>query len=536
MTGEAKPRTELLVRRYRLVEPLGRGGMSVVWRGYDEVLGRQVAVKVLHARLANDRALRQRIRQEAQAAARLCHPHITNVYDYGETRRRGGPVPYVVMELVQGETLSARLRRAGPLPWREAVTVAAEVSAALAVAHSRGVVHRDVTPGNVMLTAAGAKVVDFGISAVVGAADRGRDGRLLGTPAYLAPERIDEGQVTPASDVYALGLLLYRALTGRLPWNAPTTIEMLRAHLYAEPLPMSPVPGLPDDVAELYERCLAKDPTARPTSAEVAATLAAAVGLNVAPVSPAPLGAADDPEAATVAGTTILPWAATADAVPGGRRRAPDDRMRVGAACAGVAALIGLVWGATGRTPANGEAADRPRPVDMAAQRARTCEVTYALRADSGRDFRAELTVKKVAGQAVDDWELTFGFPGDQRITASRSAAVEQTGREVVIRPAPGSVGLAPGASVPVSLAGRYAEGNVLPTRFELDGVPCEVQIRSATTPPSSLGGPAPGETASVGSGEAGAPVTQARSGQKSSGMGHHGKGHGKRKELVAHG
>ncbi|HEX2771010.1 MAG TPA: serine/threonine-protein kinase [Micromonosporaceae bacterium] len=531
MTGVAKPRTELLDRRYRLVEPLGRGGMSVVWRGYDEILGRQVAVKVLNARLARDRALRHRIRLEAQAAARLCHPHITNVYDYGEAHRRGGAVPYVVMELVHGESLSARLRRDGPMAWREAVVTAAEVAAALAAAHARGVVHRDVTPGNIMLTPSGAKVVDFGISAVAGEVDRGCDGKLLGTPAYLAPERIDEGRVTPASDVYALGLLLYRSLTGRLPWDAPTTTQMLRAHLYAEPLPVPPVPGLPAEVAQLCERCLAKDPAARPTSAEVAGTLAAAVGLNVAPVSPAPVGAGSDLDADTVAGTTILPWSAT-NAVTVGRRRVSGDRVRVGAAVAGLAAITGLVWGVTGRTPATGEAAERPRAIGMAAQVAPTCEVSYALRADSGRDFGADLTVTNRTAGVADNWKLTFAFPNDQRITAGRSAAVEQAGRDVVIRPAAGAAGLAPGASAPVSLTGTYAEGNAFPTRFELDGVPCEVQVKSLTTPPAARPSP-PVTIAAGGGGGSGDPVTEARSGGKGSDKGSDkgsGKGHGKRR------
>ena len=223
--------TELLGGRYRLVERLGAGGMSVVWRGYDEVLGRQVAVKVLAARLAGGRAFRHRIRTEAQAAARLLHPNITNVYDYGEE----DAVPYVVMELVDGQSLAERLGRDESLPWPEAVTACRQVADALAAAHARGVVHRDVTPGNVMLTATGAKVVDFGISALVGDRDIDADGSLLGTPAYLAPERLDGGQVSAAADVYALGLLLYRCLAGALPWPASSRTEILRAHLYQEP-------------------------------------------------------------------------------------------------------------------------------------------------------------------------------------------------------------------------------------------------------------------------------------------------------------
>ncbi|BCJ52466.1 hypothetical protein Asp14428_39410 [Actinoplanes sp. NBRC 14428] len=283
--------------RYRLIERLGTGGMSVVWRGHDEVLGRPVAVKVLSPQLAADSAFRRRLRQEALAAARLCHPHITGVFDFGESPMgERVSVPYVVMELNDGEPVSDRLRREGPFPWRGAVTVVAEVASALATAHARGIVHRDVTPANVMLTGAGAKVVDFGISALTGQRDAAPDGSLLGTPAYLAPERLNGGPVAPAADVYALGLLLYRLLTGRLPWPAATTTEALRAHLYSEPSPVPELPGMPAEVAELCLRCLAKQPEHRPDAAEVATRLAALVGLQpiIPPVAsgeqPAPAG------------------------------------------------------------------------------------------------------------------------------------------------------------------------------------------------------------------------------------------------------
>jgi eukaryotic-like serine/threonine-protein kinase len=272
----------LIGARYRLVERLGRGGMSVVWRGYDEILGRHVAVKVLSAELAGDERFRERLKQEALAAARLCHPHITAIFDFGETSAGAGPaVPYVVMELIDGEPVSARLRRRGPMAWREAATMTAEVASALAVAHARGVVHRDITPANVMLTPAGAKVVDFGISALVGQSDAGPDGSLLGTPAYLAPERLAGGAVLPATDVYALGVLLYRCLTARLPWPAENTNEALRAHLYAAPEPLPALPGLPAAVADLCLRCLAKDPDVRPVAGELAHTLADLTGTTV---------------------------------------------------------------------------------------------------------------------------------------------------------------------------------------------------------------------------------------------------------------
>ncbi|MEV6595997.1 serine/threonine-protein kinase [Actinoplanes sp. NPDC051346] len=306
------PGSSLLAGRYRLVERLGAGGMSVVWRGFDEVLGRQVAVKVLPPSTSADPSFRRRLRAEAQAAARLSHPHITNVYDYGEaTTVDGEPVPYVVMELVDGESLAAVLARSRRLPWPAAVRVTSEVAAALAAAHARGIVHRDVTPANVMLTPAGAKVVDFGISALIGENDIDPDGSLLGTPAYLAPERLEGGQVSPATDVYAVGLLIYRTLIGQLPWDVGTTTALLRAHQYTEPEPLPPVDGLPAAVSALIARCLEKRPSDRPSSAELAHILGT-VSAGV------PAARAFVPEwADNGEDTTILPTAHSYTAAPG---------------------------------------------------------------------------------------------------------------------------------------------------------------------------------------------------------------------------
>ncbi|SCG80672.1 serine/threonine protein kinase [Micromonospora echinaurantiaca] len=480
MGGGVQNGAQLLGDRYRLIEQLGAGGMSVVWRGYDEVLGRQVAVKVLASRLASDRAFRHRIRIEAQAAARLCHPNITNVYDYGESEQVGLTVPYVVMELIDGESLSGRLRRGGQLPWREAVTIGAEVASALATAHARGVVHRDVTPGNVMLTPTGVKVVDFGISALVGESEKGPDGALLGTPAYLAPERLDNGQVSPATDVYAVGLLLYRMLTGRLPWQASTTTEMLRAHMYNDPEPMPPVPGLADEVADLVRRCLAKRPADRPATAEVAATLAEAAGmLPVVPVSPASAPA----DAATLAsaGTTILPWSAATDALPFSRtrnRRAVARRRKVeaGVAAAGLIAVTASLWGLTSRSPASG-GVDEPTPARMGVEKAAPCRVAYALRTDTGKDFTAELTLTNTGDRELRDWTMSFTFPGKQTVTKAAPAPVDQQGSTVTVRPVPGRPALAPGAAEKLTLTGRHTGVNPLPVEFRLGDETCGVQV-----------------------------------------------------------
>ncbi|WUJ23963.1 protein kinase [Micromonospora sp. NBC_00389] len=531
MGGEDRNSAQLLDERYRLVEQLGAGGMSVVWRGYDEVLGRQVAVKVLASRLASDRAFRHRIRIEAQAAARLCHPHITNVYDYGESQQVGLTVPYVVMELVDGGSLANRLGREGRLPWREAVTVGAEVSSALATAHARGVVHRDVTPGNVMLTSTGVKVVDFGISALVGESEKGPDGTLLGTPAYLAPERLDNGQVSPATDVYAVGLLLYRMLTGRLPWQASTTTQMLRAHMYNEPEPMQAVPGLPDEVTDLVRRCLAKQPGDRPATAELARTLADAAGMLAAvPVSPAagPL----DPAALASAGTTILPWSAETDALPLSRTRnrirRANRRRRVeaGVAAASLIAVTGALWGFTSRSPASGE--DRP-PTEarMGLPKAAPCEVAYALRADSGKDFAAELTLTNTGGSELRDWTMSFTFPGQQTVTKAEPTPVHQQGRTVLIRPAAQRATLAPGAAEKLTLAGKYSGANPLPVEFRLGDATCGVRVSGvagtapSTAPPKKPATKAPAKAATVRGGSgSGSGTTKAKPAKPSKGKG----------------
>lgn len=493
MGAAARNGGQLLGDRYRLVEQLGAGGMSVVWRGYDEVLGRQVAVKVLASRLASDRAFRHRIRTEAQAAARLVHPHITNVYDYGESQQVGLTVPYVVMELVDGEPLTARLGRDRRLPWRDALTIAAETTSALATAHARGVVHRDVTPGNVMLTPTGVKVVDFGISALVGESEKGPDGALLGTPAYLAPERLDGGQVSPATDVYAVGLLLYRMLTGRLPWQASTTTQMLRAHLYTDPGPMPSVPGLPDGVAELVRRCLAKRPEDRPTSVEVARTLADTVGVLAAvPVSPA--GGPVDPALLANAGTTILPWSAETDALPLSvrRSRAVAGRRRRGvqaaAVAAGLFAVTGVAWTMSGQSEANGGPAT-PDGARMALDRPAPCAVAYTLRADDGRRFTAEVTLTNTGPTELRDWTLRFDLPGDQTVTGGNPGPARQQGRTVEVAPPAGAAALAAGGAVRTALTGRYVGTNPLPVRFEVGDETCDAQI-------SGVAGSAPAPTA----------------------------------------
>ncbi|MEV4532779.1 serine/threonine-protein kinase [Asanoa sp. NPDC049518] len=286
--------------RYRLLERLGDGGTSVVWRAHDEVLGRTVAVKVLSGGPSIDDQARERIRDEARMAAALSHPHIAQVYDFGETDD-DQRAPYVVMELVAGRSLDEH-RAAGALPPDEAFRLCAQVAAALAAAHEAGLVHRDIKPANVMVTPVGAKVVDFGIAAFVrpgGPAEPASE--LYGTPAYLAPERITHDAVEPASDVFSLGVMLYKLLAGRLPWPPRTNTGLMTDRVFTAPAPLPPLEGVPPAVRELCHDCLAKDPAARPTAAMVAATLARAAGLRtVHDDLPVPAGALAPPPSSPV--------------------------------------------------------------------------------------------------------------------------------------------------------------------------------------------------------------------------------------------
>ncbi|GIJ76792.1 serine/threonine protein kinase [Micromonospora phaseoli] len=267
--------------RYRLDQRIGIGGMSEVWRAHDAVLDRMVAVKLVSPGQPDGPASVERIRAEARSAARLVHPNVASVHDFGTGGTvPGRELPYIVMELAEGQTLAAHLR-AGPLDWRIAVRVCAEVSAALAAAHAHGIVHRDIKPANVMLTPSGVKVLDFGIAAPAGAADTAPEGIVVGTPAYLAPEQLRRAPATPAADMYALGVLLYCCLAGRLPYAAENVTQLLGPQGRQSLRPLPELPGLPAEVADLCRRCLADDPARRPSSLVAALLLAEAVDARV---------------------------------------------------------------------------------------------------------------------------------------------------------------------------------------------------------------------------------------------------------------
>jgi serine/threonine-protein kinase len=484
---------ELLGGRYRLVERLGEGGMSVVWRGHDELLNRQVAIKVLATRHAADPRFRRRIRIEAQAAAKLSHPHIAGVYDYGEAPSdNGAMLPYVVMELVNGDSLASRLADGAPLPWPVAVTIAAQIASALAAAHARGVVHRDVTPGNIMLSADGAKVVDFGISALVGEQDADADGNILGTPAYLAPERIRGQPVSAATDVYALGLLLHRAVTGELPWDAATATEMLRAHCYAAPTPLpalAGLAGLPAAVVSLCERCLAKEPSARPASARLAEELWDALDGRPARAL-VPITAAR-PESVVGLSTSLLSWS-TADIPPVALRQqatsrasrpAPRGRARLALAAAALILATGGIWAGTNWSSrgGTGRVADGVEAVSANAGALPVrCAVEYRLNRETRSTFAASIEVRNSGAVPIERWELSFDLPGDQHLVGGTGAVWTQNGTSLSAR-APDNATLTPRADARLTLSARYHGSNPLPVAFRVNGSQCRATLLAAS-------------------------------------------------------
>jgi serine/threonine-protein kinase len=232
----------LLSNRYELGDTLGYGGMSEVHRGRDVRLGREVAVKVLRADLARDPQFQERFRREAQNAAALNHPAIVAVYDTGETRTEYGPLPYIVMEYVDGRTLRDIVKSEGPLPGQRAMEIMADVCAALDFSHRHGIVHRDVKPANVMITKTGAvKVMDFGIARAVadGQVAVTQTAAVIGTAQYLSPEQARGEAVDARSDVYAAGCVLFELLTGEPPFTGDSPVAVAYQHVREDPKPPS---------------------------------------------------------------------------------------------------------------------------------------------------------------------------------------------------------------------------------------------------------------------------------------------------------
>lgn len=244
-----------------------------MYLAHDEVLGRDVALKILRGQYANEEGFVERFRREAKNAAALNHPNVVQVYDQGST---GDGTYYIAMEYVPGLTLAERLKREGPLEPGEAAGVAALVAEALAVAHARGIIHRDIKPQNVLLTApGGAKVADFGIARAASAETVTETSLILGTASYMSPEQVRGERVGPASDLYSLGVVLYEMLTGEPPYTADNPLATAMKHLEEPPRrPREVNPAVPESLDAITAKLLAKDPKDRyPSAAELAEDL-----------------------------------------------------------------------------------------------------------------------------------------------------------------------------------------------------------------------------------------------------------------------
>src|SRR5205809_420498 len=257
---------KVLAGRYELEEVLGHGGMAEVFLGTDRVLGRRIAVKILSDRFARDNSFVTRFRREAQSAAALNHPNVVSVFDTGSD----DGTHFIVMEYVQGKTLSQMLRDGAPLMPERAVEIARGVADALSFAHRAGIVHRDVKPGNIMLTTTGdVKVMDFGIARATSSESLTQTATVLGTATYFSPEQAQGDPVDARSDIYSLGVVMYEMLTGTPPFAGDTPVAIAYKHVKEDPVPPSSLNSdIPEGLNAIVLKCLAKDPDDRYQSVE----------------------------------------------------------------------------------------------------------------------------------------------------------------------------------------------------------------------------------------------------------------------------
>ena len=353
---------------YRILAPLGRGGMAAVYEAHEPSLDRRVALKVLPAEFLHDPAFADRFRQEARVAAKLEHPHIVPIHAYGIEGGR----PWMAMRLVTGGSLAERVRRC-PLSPAETAAVLRDVAAALDYAHARGVVHRDVKPANVLLDEAGrAYLADFGIARMLeGSSVATATGLIQGTPSYMAPEQAMGAKVDRLADVYALGVVAFECLTGRVPYTGTTPVAILMKHVQ-EPVPEPTAAEVAPALTAVLRRCLAKAPADRwPTAGAFSAALGAAAADAppwVDPESLPTLEVPPSPEPGTPrAGTSALPPVAPSGSSGGTSTRRNLLWAAFGGALGFVAlALVGawLLPGLLGLSPPT-----RPSPMATATPR-----------------------------------------------------------------------------------------------------------------------------------------------------------------------
>ncbi|HEX6249632.1 MAG TPA: protein kinase [Nocardioidaceae bacterium] len=441
--------------RYQLVSRIATGGMGEVWRAEDTVLDREVAVKVLKHEYADDPTFRARFEAEARHAAALVHPNVASVFDVGEITEEDGSGtrrPFLVMELVPGQPLSTLLRGGEAMPPDRAADMVAQAADAIAAAHAIGIIHRDVKPANLLVTPEGVvKITDFGIARAGDGAAITQTGQIIGTPHYISPEQAEGHPASEASDIYALGVVLYECLAGRRPFMRDTPIQVALAHIREE------VPALGEEVPPrmraIVDKALAKDPADRFASA---ADLATALrggevpGLGL-PAAGAASAAALGPEATQVLQrppTDVPPTAAVPADEPTHRRsRLPAWWPWLVAAMA-VAAIIlatAAFAGNGGEEPAAADPTTAPSATAEADDRVRVREADYV-----GRSFKDVEKELAALGLDVEQEKVAATSPEQEKDTVGS------------VRP----VGLLdPGSTVTVQVWREYVE----PTTPEVD-------------------------------------------------------------------
>jgi len=343
----------LLDNRYRLDERIATGGMGDVWRGTDVVLGRVVAVKVLRTAMLSDPEFAARFYGEARMMAAFRHPGVVEVYDYASAGDGGGEddVAYLVMAFVDGEPLSSRLKEQGTIPVGETMSIVAQAAEALHAAHENGTVHRDVKPGNLIVKPNGTVIlVDFGVARSAAVTSVTGLNAIVGTALYMAPEQVAKGNVTPATDIYALGAVAYHCIAGRPPFDGDNALQVALRHLEDDPDPLPDT--VPAPVRALITRAMAKDPAERfATADEFAAAAMAAAGpmdwrsltgtqmttAQATTVTPRPLSPAAPTRTVSLPPAARPPVRPGSGVGPGGRKRPPRSQFILGA---GVLALF----------------------------------------------------------------------------------------------------------------------------------------------------------------------------------------------------
>ncbi|PXY20807.1 protein kinase domain-containing protein [Prauserella muralis] len=443
---------ELIAGRYRLLSPVGQGGMGVVWRARDERLDRTVAVKRLRldpgaGEQATEEA-RQRAMREARVAARLRHPQAISVHDVVEH----DGTPCLVLEFLPSRSLSAVLAERGPLPVAEVAAIGAQVASALAAAHAEGIVHRDVKPGNVLLTDDGtAKIADFGISRAVGEATVTGDGVLAGTPAYVSPEVAEGGEAGPASDVFSLGATLYAATEGTPPCGeAEHPVALLRRIAAGELVPPRRSGALTGVLAGMLRPARSE----RPTMEQARDALEAVAAGRPAELPPPPR----DP-------TLLLPGGA------GGPPRRPGRRAVLLGGVATVLVAAGVLLGVlitpgrtTGQTaspPSGSSSEPGPQrstgavaPSSSAGAPDLACSARYRVTNAWPGGYQAEVTVRNDGDDTLTGWAVSWELPGGHTVDNVWNGEVSRDGSTVTVTSADWNVTVPAGGATTFGFTG----------------------------------------------------------------------------------